>query len=89
MNDHTDKNLDQHSDRLLHALDDMKRSEVEKRHEERSTDRFHELAAEVEEKSRVVWSEATKEREIGSVESPLPQERDNRSPGDWTQHDDR
>jgi len=52
------------SDALMDALDDMKRTEGKKRRQHVSTPEFHQLAQDVEEKSRRVYRLAKGENDI-------------------------
>ena len=79
-----DAHLDATSRQLLAQLDDIKRLEQEKRAEARSSDEFHELAEEISDRARGVWALAEQEETSGSADSPLPEERDERYPGDWS-----
>ena len=81
----TDDQLDATSRELLTTLGDLKELEEQRRHEARSSERFHDLAEEVSEKARDVYELANREEESGSADSPLREERDESSPGDWTE----
>ena len=83
----TDQDLNQLSKRLLGAVDDVQRLERRKRATPRSTDEFHELADEIEHKTRQVFTTAAEEREVGTHDSPIPAERAEQEPGDWTDSD--
>ena len=63
---------------------DIKRLEQQKRAEPRSTEEFHELADEITDKARGIWELADHEETSGSTDSPLPAERDESFPGDWS-----
>ena len=52
------------SDALMDALDEMKRTEARKRRQHVSTPEFHQLAQDVEEKSRRVYRLAKGENDI-------------------------
>ena len=80
-----DAHLDGTSRQLLTQLDDIKRLEQEKRAEARSTEQFHDLAAEISDKARGVWAIAEHEERAGADDSPLREERDERYPGDWSE----
>lgn len=79
-----DAQLDATSRQLLAQLDDIKRLEHQKRAAARSTEQFHELAEEISDKARGVWQLAEDEETSGSTDSPLPEERDETYPGDWS-----
>ena len=79
-----DAHLDATSRQLLEQLDDIKRLEHEKRAEARSSPEFHDLAAEISDRARGVWALAEQEETSGSTDSPLPEERDEQYPGDWS-----
>jgi len=79
-----DAHLDATSRQLLTQLDDIKRLEQEKRAEARSTPEFHELAEEISDKARDVWAIAEHEETSGATDSPVPEERDETYPGDWS-----
>ena len=79
-----DAHLDATSRQLLAQLDDIKRLEQEKRAEARSSDEFHDLAEEITDRARGVWAIAEHEEASGSEDSPLPEERDEMYPGDWS-----
>ena len=79
-----DAHLDATSRQLLAELDDIKRLERDKRAEARSSDEFHELAEEISDKARGVWALAEQEEASGATDSPLPDERDEQYPGDWS-----
>jgi hypothetical protein len=53
------------SDELLAAIDEIKRLEREKRTEEMSSPRFHEMADEIEQRARAVFRYAADELEAG------------------------
>jgi hypothetical protein len=53
------------SDRLLHAVDDLKAAERKKRSERMSTPAFHRLADEVRVKADKVWRAAVDEEDAG------------------------
>ena len=81
----TDEGLDQASRLLLNEIDEMKRLELQKRDAGRSTDEFHELAEKVDDRARHVVQLAREELHSGEHDSPIPQERDEQHPGDWTE----
>jgi hypothetical protein len=58
------------SDDLLAAVDEMRRTEREKRGEEMSSPPFHRLADEVEGKARRVWEIARQENRDGEQVQP-------------------
>jgi hypothetical protein len=80
----TDRELDRTSRELIEALDDVKVLESEKRHEPRSTERFHDLADRIADRSKDVYELARQEVVSGTDDSPKPAERDEQQPGDWT-----
>lgn len=55
------------SDALMDALDDMKRTEAKKRRQHVSTPEFHQLAQEVEDKSRRVYRLAKGENDTAEA----------------------
>jgi len=79
-----DAHLDATSRQLLAQLDDIRRLEHEKRTEARSSDEFHDLAEEISDKARGVWAIAEHEETSGATDSPVPRERDEMYPGDWS-----
>jgi hypothetical protein len=81
----TDDELDATSRRLLNEIDELKRLELEKRHTARSSDEFHDLAAKVDSAARHVFDSTGAELIEGREDSPLPGERDEDHPGDWTE----
>jgi hypothetical protein len=80
----TDEQLDGTSRDLLRSLGELKDLETRKRHTERSTDQFHDLAGRVSDKSKEVVDLALHEEVAGADDSPLPSERQDGRPGDWT-----
>ena len=84
MTGETDEQLDQVSRDLLRSLGELKDLENEKRQTGRSTEQFHELGERVLEKGEEVLGLA-RHAEAGSADdSPLPDEREDDRPGDWT-----
>ena len=83
-----DATLDKVSKQILSDLEELRRLEVRKRRTARSTPEFHELAEEVERAARHVWEHAAIEQHIAQEDSPLPEERAEQEPGDWTKHGD-
>ena len=83
----TDQDLNQMSRRLLDAVGDVQKLELRKRRTARSTPEFHELADEIEHKTRNVFSVAVEQRAMGEEDSPIPEERAEQYPGDWTDND--
>ena len=81
----TDDGLDATSRRLLNEVDELKRLELEKRRTARSSDEFHDLAAQVDNAARHVFDSAGAELIEGRYDSPLQDERDEQHPGDWTE----
>jgi hypothetical protein len=80
----TDDRLDNASRHLLDSVRELRELEQQKRREPRSTDAFHRLAREAEDKSLEVWDAAREERALGDEPSPIPAEREQQEPGDWT-----
>jgi len=80
----TDDGLDATSRRLLNEIDELKRLELKKRHTARSSEEFHDLASKVDNAARHVFDTAGAQLIDGTEDSPLPDERDERHPGDWT-----
>jgi hypothetical protein len=62
-----ERRLASDSDRLLETLGEVRKLEVEKRQEEISTPRFHELAEEITEKSNEVFRSAYREEADGDA----------------------
>jgi hypothetical protein len=83
----TDQHLDQLSRRLLDAVGDVQELEHQKRATARSTPEFHELADQIENKTRQVFAVAVEQRELGEDDSPIPAEQAEQHPGDWTDGD--
>ena len=83
----TDQDLNRLSKRLLDAVGDVQRLEHRKRGTARSSPEFHELADEIEHKTRNVFSVAVEQNELGEEDSPIPAERAEQHPGDWTEGD--
>jgi len=83
----TDQDVNQLSKRLLDAVGDVQRLESRKRTTARSSPEFHELADEIEQKTRNVFAVAVEEREVGDDDSPIAAERAEQHPGDWTDDD--
>ena len=61
------RELGRRSNQILAAIDDLHDLESRKRRQPISTPRFHELADEVEERSRAVFRMAGEEEELGEV----------------------
>jgi len=83
-----DATLNKVSKQILSDLEEVKRLEQRKRQAARSTPEFHELAEEVERAARHVWEHAQLEERIAEEDSPIPAERAEQEPGDWTRHGD-
>ena len=83
----TDQDLNRLSKRLLDAVGDVQQLEQRKRTTARSTPEFHQLADEIEQKTRNVFAVAVEQREVGEEDSPIPAERAEQHPGDWTDGD--
>lgn len=83
-----DRQLDKVSRQILADLDEVKGLERQKRRTARSSPEFHELAGQVERAARHVWEHAQMEEHLASVDSPVPEERAEQEPGDWTGHGD-
>ena len=81
----TDDELDATSRKLLNEIDELRRLELEKRHTARSTNEFHDLAEKVDDAARHVFDTASTQLIEGRDDSPLPAERDEQHPGDWTE----
>ena len=56
-----------------------------KRHTARSSEEFHDLAAKVDDAARHVFDTAGAELIEAEEDSPVPDERDEQHPGDWTE----
>jgi len=82
----TDDELDAESRRLLNEVDDLKKLEHAKRRSARSSPEFHALAKDVEAKARQVFAISEQQRNDGKDESPMPNEREEQHPGDWTEN---
>jgi hypothetical protein len=63
--DEIEDRLDEDSERLLAAADELRKIEMEKRQAGLSSPKFHELAEVVEQKSRAVFRIATRQRQDG------------------------
>jgi hypothetical protein len=81
-----DDALDANSRRLLGSLRELKDLEQQKRSEARSSEGFHRLAEDVSAKASEVFRLAAAEQLAGESDSPRPEEREEQSPGDWTDH---
>jgi hypothetical protein len=81
----TDDGLDATSRRLLNEVDELKKLELEKRRTARSSPEFHDLASKVDDAARHVFDTASTQLIEGDQESPIPEERDEQHPGDWTE----
>ena len=80
----TDDELDATSRNLLTGNADLKRLEEEQRRTARSSDEFHELAERVDTAARDVFEAARIQLHEAREDSPLPAERAEQDPGDWT-----
>jgi hypothetical protein len=85
----TDDQLDATSRALLRKVDDLRETEKRKRETARSSREFHGLAERAEAISREVFATAQAERVEGREDSPIPAERDEQYPGDWTDEAER
>ncbi len=83
-----DRQLDRVSRQVLADLEEVKRLEQAKRRMARSTPEFHETARAVDRAARHVWKDAQLEEQIAHDDSPIPEERAEQVPGDWTRHGD-
>jgi hypothetical protein len=83
-----DAGLDEISRHILADIDEMRRLEREKRAAARGTPEFQRLADQVEQAARHVHDHATSEQLAGHHDSPIPEERAEQEPGDWTRHSD-
>jgi hypothetical protein len=81
----TNEKLDAVSRRLLDEVEELRQLELEKRRTARSSPEFHDLAAKVDNAARHVFDTAGAELLDAQAESPLPTERDEQHPGDWTE----
>jgi len=81
----TDDGLDATSRGLLNEIDELKRLELEKRRTARSSEEFHDLAAKVDDAARHVFDTTGAQLIEGEQDSPIPNERDEQHPGDWTE----
>ena len=81
---HDDSTLDRVSRSLIAKLARLRALEREKRDTARSTPEFHELTDEVSEVAEDVWRTALDEEAVGQHDSPIPEERAEQEPGDWT-----
>jgi hypothetical protein len=79
-----DKSLDRVSRELIAKVSQLRDIEERKRGTTRSSDDFHDLARKAELTALEVWDIAREEQAMGSDESPDPEERSERRPGDWT-----
>jgi hypothetical protein len=66
----------------------VKRLEKEKRRMARSSPEFHDAARAVERAARHVWEHAETEEQMAQEDSPVPEERAEQTPGDWTRQGD-
>ena len=81
-----DRQLDKVSRQILADLDEVKGLERQKRRAARSSPEFHELAEQVERAARHVWEHAQMEEHLATEDSPVPEERAEQEPGDWTRN---
>src|SRR4029079_17024498 len=81
-----DATLNKVSKQILSDLEELRRLEVRKRRTARSSPEFHELAEKVERAARHVWEHAAIEEHIAQEDSPVPGERAEQEPDDWTKH---
>jgi hypothetical protein len=79
-----DRMLDRFSRRLLATLDRLRGLETEKRGQARSTPRFHELEDQTEQAAAEVWRISKEQHMAAEEDSPIPEERAEQVPGDWT-----
>jgi len=80
----TDDQLDATSRRLLNEIEHLRQLELEKRQTARSSEEFHDLAAKVDDAARHVFDTSSVQLIDGEDDSPLPRERSEQQPGDWT-----
>jgi DNA anti-recombination protein RmuC len=80
----TDGQLDATSRRLLDEIEQLRQLELKKRQTARSSDEFHELAGRVDDAARHVFDTSSTQLIAGEKDSPLPSERSEQKPGDWT-----
>ena len=81
----TDDQLDATSRRLLNEIDELRQLELAKRRTARSSEEFHDLAAQVDNAARHVFDTAGAQLITGRNDSPVEAERDEQHPGDWTE----
>ena len=80
----TDDGLDATSRRLLNEVEQLRQLELAKRQTPRGSPEFHDLAAKVDNAARQVFDTTGAQLIQGEAESPLPAEREEQQPGDWT-----
>jgi hypothetical protein len=80
----TDDGLDATSRKLLDEVEELRRLELAKRRTARSSPEFHDLAEKVDNAARHVFDTTGAQLIQGEAESPLPSEREEQQPGDWT-----
>jgi hypothetical protein len=80
----TDEGLDATSRRLLDEVEELRRLELQKRQTARSSPEFHDLASKVDDAARHVFDTTGAQLIDGQADSPLPSEREEQLPGDWT-----
>jgi hypothetical protein len=83
-----DSRLDRMSRSLMEKLERLRFLERQKRGLPRSTPQFHHLADEIESVAEGVWHAAVAEEIAGRQDSPIPAERAEQEPGDWTHQRD-
>jgi hypothetical protein len=81
----TDDGLDATSRKLLDEVEELRRLELAKRRTARSSPEFHDLATKVDDAARHVFDTAGSQLIDGQADSPLPSEREEQHPGDWTE----
>ena len=80
----TDAQLANRSANFLDTVHEMRDLEHRKRHAARSSEEFHALADQVEEKARQAFKIAHEQNLVGEEDSSIRQEREMQYPGDWT-----
>lgn len=80
----TDAQLANRSANFLDTVHEMRDLERQRRHAARSSDEFHALAGAVEEKARQAFKIAQEQNLVSEEDSPIPQEREEQYPADWT-----
>ena len=84
-NDHNGRRARRDISKVLEQIDELKELELQKGRTARNSDEFHDLAVKVVDAARHVFDTAGRQLIEGDQESPIPDERDEQHPGDWTE----